>query len=344
MGKKPSEKLKKQVESRILVLETKMKELMFWNDAKNLAYTGEVDTKLPLRIFPSTDNVHHFHPMAWVRQMKLILGNGGDHGDYHDPVINPQVRGWYGSDGHNPNSSIARWNPYASMKMHKDVEHLLSDDVKNYGKPQRSSGSHNGLDIYAPVGTPIYACVDGTITMHEMTKRSAGFKIKLSGKYKEERIRFNYIHLMEFQETRFRFYNWKDKNGTEYGWLNYADYTTPKKYTDAKVGETYTISYNGSELKIDNNVIDVDLVLTIKKDFDANSKKGLDVEKGQIIGYTGSTGNSYQGKKMNHLHFNTYVKGKGVQPYEKFKEYIGLDVEGTDTSNKQDGLKSSSKW
>ena len=72
MGKNPSEKLKKQVESRILVLETKMKELMFWNDAKNLAYTGEVDTKLP-RVFPSTDNVHHFHPIAWVRQMKLIL-------------------------------------------------------------------------------------------------------------------------------------------------------------------------------------------------------------------------------------------------------------------------------
>jgi len=76
MGKNPSEKLKKQVESRILVLETKMKELMFWNDAKNLTYTGEVDTKLPAREFPSTDNVHHFHPIAFVRQMKLILGNG----------------------------------------------------------------------------------------------------------------------------------------------------------------------------------------------------------------------------------------------------------------------------
>jgi len=74
MGKNPSDKLKKQVESRILVLETKMKELMFWNDAKNLAYTGEVDAKLPARVFPDTDNVHHFHPMAWVRQMMLING------------------------------------------------------------------------------------------------------------------------------------------------------------------------------------------------------------------------------------------------------------------------------
>ena len=53
-----------------------MKELMFWNDAKNLAYTGEVDSKLPARVFPDKDNVHHFHPIAWVKQMKLILGTG----------------------------------------------------------------------------------------------------------------------------------------------------------------------------------------------------------------------------------------------------------------------------
>ena len=48
---------------------------MFWQEAKNLAYTGEVDAKLPARVFPDKDMVHHFHPIAWVRQMKLI--NGG---------------------------------------------------------------------------------------------------------------------------------------------------------------------------------------------------------------------------------------------------------------------------
>jgi len=71
MGTNPSEKLKKQKESRILALESRMTALMFWNDASG-EYTGEVDTKLPARKFPSTDMVHYFHPIAWVRQMKLM--------------------------------------------------------------------------------------------------------------------------------------------------------------------------------------------------------------------------------------------------------------------------------
>jgi len=42
-----------------------MKELMFWQEAKNLVYKGVVDAKLPPREFPSTDMVHHFHPLRW---------------------------------------------------------------------------------------------------------------------------------------------------------------------------------------------------------------------------------------------------------------------------------------
>ncbi|WP_062056553.1 M23 family metallopeptidase [Aquimarina longa] len=213
-------------------------------------------------------------------------------------------------------------------------------------KNQRDGNTHNGLDMYAPVGTPIYASIDGTITMHQITKGSSGFKIKLVGQYKEERIRFNYIHLMQFEETRFRFYNKKNRKVVaDHGWLNYNDFLTPKQWKDPdtiikdpKTGkqETFTIHYSDGILKIDQNEIDVQLAMSI----DRNDE----VEKGQIIGYTGSTGNSYQGKRANHLHFNTYIKGEGVQPYEQFKEYFGLDIEGTETSKKQDGVTSSSKW
>ena len=45
---------------------------MFWQEAKDLVYTGEVDTKLPARKFPSKDMVHYFHPIAWIKQMLLM--------------------------------------------------------------------------------------------------------------------------------------------------------------------------------------------------------------------------------------------------------------------------------
>ncbi|MFC5046164.1 hypothetical protein ACFSTE_04650 [Aquimarina hainanensis] len=177
-----------------------------------------------------------------------------------------------------------------------------------------------------------------------MTKKSAGFKIKLVGKYKGEHIRFNYIHLMQFEKTRFRFYN-QNSNGKlgDHGWLNYNDFATTKQFTDPKKKETYTIHYDNGILKIDQNEIDVELALNIKNEYDLNIKT-LKVKKGQIIGYTGSTGNSYQGKKANHLHFNTYINYKSVLPYEEFKEYFNLDISGTETSKKQDGVTPSSKW
>lgn len=122
----------------------------------------------------------------------------------------------------------------------------------------------------------------------------------------------------------------------DHGWLKYSDFTTAKQFTDPKKKETYTIHYNNGILKIDQNEIDVELALQIEE--------GDTVKKGQIIGYTGSTGNSYQGKRANHLHFNTYINYKSVLPYEQFKDYFGLDASGTETSKKQDGVTPSSKW
>ncbi|QKX06115.1 hypothetical protein HN014_14760 [Aquimarina sp. TRL1] len=142
---------------------------------------------------------------------------------------------------------------------------------------------------------------------------------------------------MQFERTRFRFYN-QNSNGKlgDHGWLNYNDFATVKQFTDPNKKETYTIHYDNGILKIDQNEIDVELALKVTRD--------LDMKKGQIIGYTGSTGNSYQGKKANHLHFNTYINNKSVLPYEEFKEYFGLDISGGETSKKQDGVTPSSKW
>ncbi|MEM8940452.1 MAG: hypothetical protein AAGC64_14025, partial [Bacteroidota bacterium] len=98
---------------------------------------------------------------------------------------------------------------------------------------------------------------------------------------------------MQFEETRFRFYNQNSKGEEgDYGWLKYSDFATPSVHTDIKLSQKYNMHYDDGILKIDQNEIDVELALTINE----NDR----IKKGQIIGYTGSTGNSYQGKRRNH--------------------------------------------
>jgi len=78
---------------------------MFWQEAKplvnNMARTNQLannflasangtpytEQKL---MFPASDTVWHFHPIAFVEQMRLLPKYKPDHGNFHDPIINPQ--------------------------------------------------------------------------------------------------------------------------------------------------------------------------------------------------------------------------------------------------------------
>ncbi|WP_108869308.1 hypothetical protein [Aquimarina aquimarini] len=69
--------------------------------------------------------VYHFHPIAFVEHMKLITTPKyePDHGEIHDPIVNPQVRGWYNKATYNnKDSKIGGWNPYASLFILKDKD------------------------------------------------------------------------------------------------------------------------------------------------------------------------------------------------------------------------------
>ncbi|MBC9930880.1 peptidoglycan DD-metalloendopeptidase family protein [Chitinophaga qingshengii] len=87
---------------------------------------------------------------------------------WHHPTDNLQLRGWYDS-----------WDPRRSR----------------YGMIEgRKSGKHQGLDFYAPVGTPVYACVEGTI-VSSYYSYSYGNVVVLNGTYENNSYYFFYAHL-----------------------------------------------------------------------------------------------------------------------------------------------------
>ncbi len=67
------QKLEEARDERISFLEEKIQKLCFWHDVKD----GNIGTSkegAELRIFPKDSNVYHFHPIAFVEQMKRIIG------------------------------------------------------------------------------------------------------------------------------------------------------------------------------------------------------------------------------------------------------------------------------
>ncbi|WP_054850689.1 hypothetical protein [Olleya sp. ITB9] len=61
------------------------------NPVENNTTTEEDKVKLPERIMPNTDEVTHFHPIAFINHMKLIFGSGGINEDCPELVWGKKV-------------------------------------------------------------------------------------------------------------------------------------------------------------------------------------------------------------------------------------------------------------
>ncbi|MNX20844.1 Murein hydrolase activator NlpD precursor [compost metagenome] len=89
---------------------------------------------------------------------------------WRNPLDKMEIRGWYST-----------WRP---------------NDSK-FGKiPTRDAGKHEGIDLYAPVGTPVRACVDGLIVFNS-TAGGYGNTVVLKGYYESKLYYFSYSHLKE---------------------------------------------------------------------------------------------------------------------------------------------------
>lgn len=88
---------------------------------------------------------------------------------WHHPINHPQLRGWYNI-----------WAPERSIH---------SNNISG-----RTKGKHDGIDLYAPVGTQVYACVDGEINEIYVSE-SYGNCINIKGEYNGKIYWFFYAHL-----------------------------------------------------------------------------------------------------------------------------------------------------
>ena len=88
---------------------------------------------------------------------------------WHHPLKRMELRGWYSS---------TQWTPHKS-------------DYKG-----RTGGKHQGLDLIAPVGTTIYACVSGKV-YDDYTSDTYGKTIGIKGEYRGKTYYFFYAHLSD---------------------------------------------------------------------------------------------------------------------------------------------------
>lgn len=110
---------------------------------------------------------------------------------WRNPLDKMELRGWY-KFGWSPNES----------------DYLLHTT-------HRSKGKHLGLDLYAPIGTPVYACVDGTaLILFPPYSDTFGLHVRIEGYYNEKKYNFFYAHLSEIKVKNFQ----KVKAGTLIGY------------------------------------------------------------------------------------------------------------------------------
>jgi murein DD-endopeptidase MepM/ murein hydrolase activator NlpD/cell fate (sporulation/competence/biofilm development) regulator YlbF (YheA/YmcA/DUF963 family) len=89
---------------------------------------------------------------------------------WHNPLDKMELRGWYST-----------WRP---------------EDSKHGVIPTRNTGKHDGLDLYATVETPVFACVDGVrVEVGPSPSTTYGNTVTIMGYYSGKLYYFFYAHL-----------------------------------------------------------------------------------------------------------------------------------------------------
>ncbi|MBP3140619.1 peptidoglycan DD-metalloendopeptidase family protein [Aliivibrio fischeri] len=208
---------------------------------------------------------HEIHPEYQIKEVDGIVGKstllGLDEAlaigwerkippfKWHEPLLNPMSTNYWQSGGTGTNEAYA-WGLF--------------------GKKIRGGGRHDGLDLFAEVGTDVYACVDGEIVYNSYIKG------------------YGNVLLLAINES-------------EVMWENRREYKSRTNLTKVELKQ-----YDDFEKEYSKNK-QLYLMYAHLDSFDSNIKKGVKVKSGDVIAKTGMSG-IMNGTHAPHLHFEVKTK------------------------------------
>jgi predicted chitinase len=219
-------------------------------------------------------------------------------GEWRNPVDNPQITIYI-------HGGLKR--PWRSAFGNVRTDLKAKDGV--------SPRPHHGLDLFAEIGTNVYACLPGkVVSLTPGTGYGSGFVLKVDSAY---------LEAFKTQRRNYDLYYIKSNrsyNSNEYNIAGYGDFTEYAGITDSE--EVYFMYAHLSEV-----------TATL------NEEITIDNYKTKILGKTGDTGAS--GTKGPHLHFEIRSKLNPSGYSDRYNPAYYIDYKNEDQltnneRNKQD--------
>lgn len=193
---------------------------------------------------------------------------------------------------------------YYTDEWHDPLDNMMSCYFTQYGNPKpynsifctRSGSYHQGVDLFAKIKTPVYACMDGEI-LYINENSSSGGKI---------------IYLRVTGRRQLAILNLRKRN--------YKRIFVKGLYDDDANQTSYTERENETNFNPNNGITFVYMHLD-----EIKVRKGDFVIAGQQIGWSGRTGENAKNSQGPHLHFEICSDYYSVRAnpayYLYFKQY-----------------------
>lgn len=193
---------------------------------------------------------------------------------------------------------------YYTDEWHDPLDNMMSCYFTQYGNPKpynsifctRSGSYHQGVDLFAKIKTPVYACMDGEI-LYINENSSSGGKI---------------IYLRVTGRRQLAILNLRKRN--------YKRIFVKRQYPNDMGNDQYTERENETNFNQKNGITFVYMHLD-----EIQVRKGDFVIAGQQIGWSGRTGVNAKNSQGPHLHFEICSDYYSVRAnpayYLYFKQY-----------------------